>query len=102
MAGGRADHRASAVRRPAGRGLAAAFEFKAPLRFEDEFEVIVRIGKLSRRTMQYDFTIRRGDRSIGAGTITIACVSKQPGQAMKAVDLPGAIVEKLQAVVLAG
>jgi acyl-CoA thioester hydrolase len=82
--------------------VAASFDYKAPLVFEDEFEVTVRIGKLSRRTMQYDFTIRRGDKSIGAGTITVACVSKQPGHAMKAIDLPGAIVEQLQAVVLAG
>src|ERR671925_497130 len=36
--------------------ISAAFEFRSPLHFEDEFDVTVRIASLTRRTIQYAFT----------------------------------------------
>ena len=77
--------------------VAASFDYKAPLRFEDEFVVVVRIGAISRRTLQYAFTLTRDGRAIGTGTLTIACVSKHPGQPMKAIDLPRDVVDRLEA-----
>jgi acyl-CoA thioester hydrolase len=76
--------------------LAATFDFKSPLRFEDEFDVVVQIAMLTRRTILYSFSIERDDTLIGAGTITTTCVSKTPGQPMEALDLPPDIVERLQ------
>jgi YbgC/YbaW family acyl-CoA thioester hydrolase len=77
----------------------ASFDFRAPLRFEDEFDVIVRIGALTRKTIEYDCTIVRGDVTVGTGTITTAFVTKVPGQPMKALPLPADIVERLRAAV---
>ena len=37
--------------------LVAAFEFRAPLRFEDEFEVAVHVTNATARTLQYEFTV---------------------------------------------
>jgi acyl-CoA thioester hydrolase len=79
--------------------VATAFDYKAPLRFEDEFEVEVRIGAVSRRTLQYVFRLVLEGRTIGRGTVTTAFVSKPPGEPMKALDLPGAIVERLQTTI---
>ncbi len=76
--------------------LAATFDFKSPLRFEDEFDVVVQIAMLTRRTILYAFSLEREDRVIGAGTITTTCVSKPPGEPMQALDLPPEIVERLQ------
>lgn len=78
--------------------LAATFDFKAPLRFEDEFEVVVGIAALTRRTILYAFTLERGDTLIGTGTITTACVSKRAGEPMKALDLPPDTIARLQQV----
>jgi acyl-CoA thioester hydrolase len=78
--------------------VAASFDYKAPLRFEDEFVVTVRLGTVSRRTLQYSFTLTRDSRTIGTGSLTIACVSKHPEQPMKAVDLPQDVVDRLRAV----
>jgi YbgC/YbaW family acyl-CoA thioester hydrolase len=77
--------------------LAATFDYKAPLRFEDEFEMIVEIATLTRRTILYAFTLERAGLLIGTGTITTAHVSKRPGEPMKALDLPPAIVDRLHA-----
>ena len=49
--------------------VAAAFDYKSPLRFEDEFDVGVRIAKVSRRTIQYGFTLRRDTTVLGHGLL---------------------------------
>lgn len=77
--------------------VSATFDFKRPLRFEDEFEVGVRIAALTRRTVQYAFTLRCGEATIGTGTLTTACASTRPGEPMKALDLPAEIIGRLQA-----
>ena len=77
--------------------LAATFDFAAPLRFEDEFEVVVAIATLTRRTIVYTFAIERRGMPIGSGTITTAHVSKRPGEPMKALDLPSDVVDHLRA-----
>ena len=78
--------------------VAAAFDYKNPLRFEELFHVAVRIGAVSRRTLQYECTLHRGHTVIGQGRITAACAFHEPGGAMKAIDLPSGLVERLQAV----
>lgn len=79
--------------------VAAAFEFKAPLRFEDEFDVTVRIDKVSKRSIQYGFSITRGDAAIGHGTITAVHVRYGPDGAVNPIDLPSDIVARLQRAV---
>jgi acyl-CoA thioester hydrolase len=78
--------------------LAASFDFKAPLYFEDEFDVDVQIVNLTRRTLQYGFTITRGDTIIGSGTMTTACVSRRTGEPMQTMELPKDVVERLRVV----
>ena len=68
--------------------VAAAFDYKRPLRFEDEFEVTVCIAELTRRSIRYTFTITRGDALVGTGTMTAVCTKKEDGQ-LRAVDLAG-------------
>ena len=77
--------------------LAASFDFKAPLRFEDEVDVAVRLAKVTSRTLQYDFTLTSGAVTIGSGTITTAHVSRVPGEPMKALELPEDVVSRLRA-----
>jgi YbgC/YbaW family acyl-CoA thioester hydrolase len=76
--------------------LSAALEFRNPLRFEEEFEVWVRIAALKTRTLEYEFTIVRGQTVIAVGTITSVCVRKQPDGTMKAIEIPAEVAEKLE------
>jgi YbgC/YbaW family acyl-CoA thioester hydrolase len=77
--------------------VSAAFDYKSPLRFEDEFDVVVRIAEITRRSIRYGFTITRGDTLVGTGTMTAVCTRKEDGQ-LRAVDLPADVVARLRAV----
>ena len=77
--------------------LATSFEFKAPLRFEDEFDVYVAVAHVTRKTMEYEFTIERGEIRVGEGRIKTAFVSKRPDEPMRILELPSDIIERLRA-----
>jgi acyl-CoA thioester hydrolase len=81
--------------------VSAAFDYKSPLRFEDEFDVIVRIAEMTRRSIRYGFTITCGDVLVGTGTMTAVCTKKDDGQ-LQAIDLPTDVVERLRAAVETG
>lgn len=75
--------------------VAASVEFHAPLHFEDEFEVRIRVDALTRRSIRYACDLTRGDTKIATGAMTSVCVRKQPG-GMEAIEIPEAIVARLQ------
>jgi acyl-CoA thioesterase FadM len=74
--------------------VAVSIDFTAPLYFEDEFDVHVRIEAISRRTIRYAHTVTRGDTVIATGTMTAACVRRQPAP-MRAVEIPPEILARL-------
>jgi YbgC/YbaW family acyl-CoA thioester hydrolase len=74
--------------------VAASCDFRAPLRFEDEFDVLIRIAALGSRTIKYTCEITCGTTRVANGTMTVACVdvaAKPP----RAVDIPKRIAERL-------
>jgi acyl-CoA thioester hydrolase len=77
--------------------VAAAFEYQRPLKFEEEFDVLVRIESMSKKTIRYACDITRGDETIGSGTLTVVCVRKRGDEPMRAVDIPSDIVARLHA-----
>lgn len=76
--------------------VAAAFDYHRPLHFEDEFEVWLRIAAINPLTIGYQCLLTRGDTRIATGTLTIACVSKQAGQPMKATAIPHDIAARFE------
>lgn len=78
--------------------IAASFEFRNPLHFEDEFEVAVRLADVGSRSLQYEHTIVRGDVVIGSGRITTVCVQKAADGQMRAVEIPATILQALKGV----
>ena len=66
----------------------ASFEFHRPLRFEDEFEVHVRIIGKDARTIRYEGIISKDGEHVATGRMVIKCVSKKPGEPMKSTDIP--------------
>jgi acyl-CoA thioester hydrolase len=77
--------------------VAAAFEYQRPLKFEDEFDVVVRIESMSKKTIRYACEIARGDETIGSGTLTVVCVRRRGDEPMRAVEIPSDIVARLHA-----
>ena len=77
--------------------VSASFDFKNPLRFEDEFEIVIRVTGFSERTIRYACAMTRGDTPIASGTLVAACVSVIPGQPLKAVPIPQAIRDRFAA-----
>jgi YbgC/YbaW family acyl-CoA thioester hydrolase len=76
--------------------VAAICDFKAPLHFEDEFEVHVRVEAVGRRSLKYGFTIRRGDDLLATGSMTSVSVERAPDGAVRSVELPPDVVTRLR------
>src|SRR5262245_51431134 len=74
----------------------AYFDFRRPLRFEDEFDVRLRVVKISRRTIGYGCLLTKGDEQIATGVMTIACVRKYPDRPMESIDIPAEIAARFQ------
>ncbi len=72
---------------------AASFDFHRYLKFEDEFEILVRVTAVTVRTISYACVLTRGETRI-AGNLTIACVSKRPNEPMKSIPIPPEIAAR--------
>ena len=73
----------------------AAFEYHSPLRFEEEFDVHIRVAAMTDKTMRYACDVTRGQTKIATGSLTIVCATKQ-GDEMKAVPFPPEIAAQFQ------
>ena len=73
----------------------AAFEYHSPLRFEEEFDVCIRVAAITDKTMRYACDVTRGDTRIATGSLTIVCATKQ-GDEMKAVSFPREIAAQFR------
>jgi YbgC/YbaW family acyl-CoA thioester hydrolase len=74
--------------------VACSVDFHAPLHFEDEFEVWIRIEAIGPRTIRYASTITRGGTKVATGSMTAVCVRKDPAP-MRATEIPQEILDKL-------
>jgi acyl-CoA thioester hydrolase len=67
--------------------VAATCDFKRPLRFEEEFEIAIRIAAMSERSIRYTCVLTlRGDVA-ATMSMTIACVEKH-ANGYRAVSIP--------------
>ena len=81
MAGGGPEHRRSGTREIGWPRVAASFEFRRPLRFEDEFDVHLRIAEKTGKTIRYAAELRKDGEVLAIGSLTIICVRRRPGRA---------------------
>jgi YbgC/YbaW family acyl-CoA thioester hydrolase len=78
-----------------------ACDYHAPLRFEDEFDVHIRIAAMTEKSIRYTCVLQRGAVRIATGTLTIVCVQKAPDGSLKAAAIPPPIAARF-AVAAAG
>jgi YbgC/YbaW family acyl-CoA thioester hydrolase len=79
--------------------VSVACEYHRPLRFEDEFDVSIRITAIGDKTITYACVVSKGDTRIASATLTIACVRKRAGEPMKATSIPPDIAARFQVAV---
>jgi hypothetical protein len=93
LAGGRAQH-------PPGSGSvsrgATSFEFYRALRFEDEFEICIRVAAMDASTMRYRCELSHGGERVARGDLTISCVSKRPNEPMRTIPIPADIAARFR------
>ena len=77
--------------------VAASFDYRSPLRFDEEFDVHIRIAAISARSIRYACEMTREGTPIAAGTMTVACVRRMQGQPMKSTEIPAAIASRFEA-----
>jgi YbgC/YbaW family acyl-CoA thioester hydrolase len=77
--------------------LDASFDYHRALRFEDEFEIRICITAVEEQKIRYKCVLTRGPKKIATGTLTIVCVSKRPGEAMRAIPIPPNITARFRA-----
>ncbi|HCN30674.1 MAG TPA: 4-hydroxybenzoyl-CoA thioesterase [Verrucomicrobiales bacterium] len=75
----------------------ASCDYKAPLRFEEEFEMELLVEDIRARTLRYRVRFWKSDGTLAAeGSLVAACVQKDPASGrMKAVSIPDRVREKL-------
>jgi acyl-CoA thioester hydrolase len=71
--------------------VGASFEYHSPLLFEDEFEVLIRITKITTRSMVYSCLVTRGQQRIATGAMTIVCVTGDGNGQMTSMPFPAEI-----------
>jgi acyl-CoA thioester hydrolase len=78
--------------------VAASCEYHRPLKFEQEFEIAVRITELTKRTIRYAGEITSNGERIATGSWKIACVIRLPDGSMKSADIPADVAERLKPI----
>jgi YbgC/YbaW family acyl-CoA thioester hydrolase len=72
-----------------------AFDYHRALRFEEEFEALIRIVAIEERTISYRCVLSRDGVRLATGELTIACVARKADDSWRAVPIPAEIRERL-------
>jgi len=76
--------------------VAASFDFRKPLRFEDEFDARIQIAEIRSKTLRYACELTLAGEVAATGSMTVACVRVAPGEPMRAVPFPADIVDRFE------
>jgi acyl-CoA thioester hydrolase len=79
--------------------VSASFEFHRALRFEDEFDVWLRIVELTSRRIRYACVLLKEDVKVATGSMTIACVRKRADRTLEAIEIPPEIASRFEVAV---
>ena len=68
--------------------VGASFEYHAPLTLEDEFDVHLRIVKITRASIAYACAVSRDGQRIATGAMTVVCITRDETGRMAAAPFP--------------
>jgi YbgC/YbaW family acyl-CoA thioester hydrolase len=75
--------------------VAAACEYSAPARFEDELELRLRVTKVGNKSFNYEVDVLKGGQRIALGKLTSICCAVSAGGGFTPVEIPPEIRQKL-------
>lgn len=76
--------------------VAASFSYYRPLRFEEEFDVWLRIAEITDKRIRYVCELTSAGAKVASGTMTTVCVSRRPSEPMKSTSIPPDIAALFQ------
>ena len=76
--------------------VSCSFDFKAPLRFDDEFECHLEVERCGSKSVTYAVRIMRGDTLIASGRTTTVCCDLAEDGSLSAVAIPETFLSKLK------
>ncbi len=76
--------------------MSTSFEFHRALRFEQEFDIHIRVTAITRKSIQYRCELTDADTRIATGTLTIVCVRHKPNEPMVSAEIPDDIRSRFQ------
>jgi YbgC/YbaW family acyl-CoA thioester hydrolase len=74
--------------------VSASCDFHRALRFEQEFDVYIRVTDVTKRTISYSCVMTQDGQKIATGSLKIACVRKGIDGGMRSIDIPPEIAAR--------
>ena len=75
--------------------VSAKCDFRAPLRFDEEFVIEVCVAELSQKSVKYGFRFVRGETLLAEGQTIAACCRVATGVKPQPIEIPDAMAQKL-------
>lgn len=75
--------------------VATDCEYCAPLHFEDEVDLTLRVTKVGRKSLSYEVEFRRSGERCATGRVTAVCCMTKPGS-FAPTPIPAAIRTRLE------
>jgi len=76
--------------------VSTSFDYHRALRFEQEFDIHIRVTAITRKSIQYTCELTDGETRIARGTLTIVCVRHRANGPMVSAEIPDEIRSRLQ------
>jgi acyl-CoA thioesterase FadM len=76
--------------------VSTSFEFHSALRFEQEFDVHLRVTAMTKKSIRYSCVLSDGTMKIATGTLVIVCVRRQANGVLTSTEIPPEIAARIQ------
>ena len=73
-----------------------SFDYFRPLRYEEEFEILIRVVEIGEKRIRYNCTLSSGGSTVASGSMTIACVRRLPNEPMRSIPIPPEIASRFK------
>jgi len=74
----------------------ASCEYVSPARYGDLLDIHLSVDKVTRSTVSYAFTFRRGETVVARGRTISVCCAARPGGGFESIPLPEPLAAKLR------
>lgn len=78
--------------------VGVSFEYHAPLTLEDEFDVHIRIVKITRASIRYACAVSRDGQRIATGAMTVVCITRDDTGRMVSAPFPADVRDRFDVV----